>query len=186
MKNILKLLRPAFLCFMIMTLICGVVYTGVVTGIAQVFFRDKANGSIITVTLNDGTKKDFGSSLLEQEFKDPKYLIGRPMGTTNLSPNSKGEENTVNERISFLKGLDPGNNAPIPIDLVTSSGSGVDPYISIEAAMYQVPRIARVRGMNENDVKSIIDKYTVNRFLGFIGEPGVNVLKVNLALDNLL
>ena len=183
MKNILK---PAFLCFIIMTVICGVIYTGVVTGIAQVFFRDKANGSIITVTLNDGTKKDYGSSLLEQEFKNPKYLIGRPMGTTNLSPSSKEEEDMVNKRIYFLKSLDPGNTALIPIDLVTSSGSGVDPYISIEAAMYQVPRIARIRGMNEDDVKSIISKYTINRFLGFIGEPGVNVLKVNLALDKLL
>jgi K+-transporting ATPase ATPase C chain len=121
-----------------------------------------------------------------REFTKPKYLIGRPIGITNLSPASKEQEKLVKERIDWWHSFDLSNKADIPIDLVTASGSGVDPNISPEAAEYQVLRIANERNMNENDVRKIIKKYTCGRFLGFWGEPSVNVLKVNLALDGLL
>jgi K+-transporting ATPase ATPase C chain len=169
-----------------MTILCGVIYTGVVTGIAQAVFSNKANGSIVTVTLKDGTKKDFGSALIAQEFTKPEYLIGRPMGTTNLSPVSEEQKELVQQRIDWWHSLDPENKADIPIVLVTASGSGVDPNITPEAAEYQVARIARVRSISEDDVRDIIKENTTGSFLGFWGEPAVNVLKVNLALDGLL
>lgn len=183
MRNVLK---PAFLCFIAMTILCGILYPGIVTGIAQAVFPDKANGSMITVTLKDGTKKDFGSALISQEFTKPGYLIGRPAGTTNLSPTSPEQHKLVQERIDWWHSIDPDNTADIPMDLVTASGSGVDPNISPEAAEYQVIRISRERGMSEDAVRAIIKQYTTGRFLGFWGEPAVNVLKVNLALDGLL
>lgn len=186
MNKIIRALRPALLCFVIMTILCGVIYTGVVTGIAQAVFSNKANGSIVTVTLKDGTKKDFGSALIAQEFTKPEYLIGRPMGTTNLSPVSEEQKELVQQRIDWWHSLDPENKADIPIDLVTASGSGVDPNITPEAAEYQVARIARVRSISEDDVRDIIKENTTGSFLGFWGEPAVNVLKVNLALDGLL
>jgi K+-transporting ATPase ATPase C chain len=186
MRNIVKELRPAFISFLSLTILCGVIYTGVVTGIAQLFFPDQANGSMLRITLADGTIKEYGSELLGQEFTDAKYLIGRPMGTTNLSPTSGEAKVKVQERIDFLKSLDPENTADIPSDLVTASGSGVDPNISPEAAKYQVARIARVRNISEAEVRSIIEKYTTGSLLGFWGEPAVNVLKVNLALDKIL
>lgn len=186
MNDIFKALKQAFLCFVILTIICGAIYPGFVTGIAQAVFPDQANGSIITVTLKDGTQKDYGSALIAQEFTRPEYLIGRPMGVTNLSPVSEEQEKLVNERISWWHSIDPENKADIPIDLVTASGSGVDPNISPAAAEYQVGRIARERGISEDTVRDIIEKYTTVRFLGFWGEPAVNVLKVNLALDDLL
>lgn len=186
MSNVMKVLKPAFLCFVVMTILCGILYTAVVTGAAQLIFPSQANGSIITVTLKDGTHKNYGSALIAQEFTDPKYLIGRPSGVTNLSPVSKKEKDLVQKRIDWLHSIDPDNKANIPMDLVTSSGSGVDPNISPEAAEYQVSRIARERDMSGDAVRDIIKKYTKGRFLGFIGEPAVNVLKVNLALDGLL
>lgn len=186
MNKFLKVLKSAFLCFVVMTILCGVIYPGVVTVIAQAVFPKQANGSIITVTLNDGTQKAYGSALIAQEFTKPEYLIGRPMGTTNLSPVSEEQRKFVQERIDWLHSIDPDNNADIPMDLVTASGSGVDPNITPEAAEYQVARIARERGINEDAVRGIIYKYTTGRFLGFWGEPAVNVLKVNLALDGLL
>lgn len=186
MNKIIRALRPALLCFVIMTILCGVIYTGVVTGIAQAVFSNKANGSIVTVTLKDGTKKDFGSALIAQEFTKPEYLIGRPMGTTNLSPVSEEQKELVQQRIDWWHSLDPENKADIPIVLVTASGSGVDPNITPEAAEYQVARIARVRSISEDDVRDIIKENTIGSFLGFWGEPAVNVLKVNLALDGLL
>lgn len=182
----IRALKPAFLCFIIMTLICGVIYPVVVTGIAQAIFPNQANGSIITVTLKDGTQKDYGSALIAQKFTKPEYLIGRPMGTTNLSPVGEKQEKLVQERIDWWHSLDPENNADIPMDLVTASGSGVDPSISPEAAAYQVARIARERSINEAAVSEIINQYTTGRFLGFWGESAVNVLQVNLALDGLL
>jgi K+-transporting ATPase ATPase C chain len=169
-----------------MTILCGIIYPGVVTGVAQAVFPDKANGSIITVTLKDGRKKDFGSALIAQEFTEPEYLIGRPMGTTNLSPVGEKQEKLVQDRIDWWHSIDPDNKADIPMDLVTASGSGVDPNISPEGAEYQVRRIAKERNMSEDAVRAIIEKYTTGRFLGFWGEPAVNVLKVNLALDGLL
>lgn len=186
MNKTFRLVRPALLCFLIMTILCGVIYTAAVTGIAQLIFPKQANGSIITVTLNDGTKKEYGSALIAQEFTDAKYLIGRPMGITNLSPVSDEQKELVIERTDWLQSIDPDNTADIPIDLVTASGSGVDPNITPEAAEYQVSRIARERGISEEDIRGIIEKYTTGRFLGFWGEPAVNVLKVNLALDGLL
>lgn len=186
MKEILKPLKPAFLCFVIMTILCGVIYPGIVTGIAQALFPNQANGSIITVTLKDGTQKNYGSALIAQKFTKPEYLIGRSMGTTNLSPVSDEQERLVQQRIAWWHSFDPENYSDIPIDLVTASGSGVDPNISPEAAEYQVARIARERGISEDAIREIINKYTKVRFMGFWGEPAVNVLKVNLTLDGLL
>jgi len=186
MSKTMKVLRPAFLCFVVMTILCGIVYPGIVTGIAQAVFPAKSNGSIIMVTLSDGTKKDFGSALIAQEFTKPEYLIGRPAGTSNLSPVGEKQKTLVQERIEWWHSIDPDNKEDIPMDLVTASGSGVDPNVSPEAAEYQVARVARERNMNEDDVRAIIKKYTTGRFLDFWGEPAVNVLKVNLALDGLL
>lgn len=184
MKNI-KILKPALVCFGIMTILCGIFYTAAVTGIAQLLFHNQANGSIITVRLDDGSQVKYGSALIEQEFTRPEYLIGRPMGTTNLSPVGEEQKKLVNKRIEWLQSLDPDNNKEIPIDLLTASGSGTDPNISPDAAEYQIVRIARARNMSEDAVRKIVEKYTTGRFLGFWGEPAVNVLKVNLALDGL-
>jgi len=181
----MKLLKPALMCFGIMTILCGVLYTAAVTGTAQLIFPNQANGSIITVTLKS-TQKEYGSTLIAQKFTKPEYLIGRPSGTTNLSPVGEKQKALVQERIDWWHALDPDNRADIPMDLVTASGSGVDPNISPAAAEYQVGRIARARNMEEEDVRHIIRTHTCGRFLGFIGEPAVNVLKVNLALDGLL
>lgn len=186
MKKLLKTLKQAIFCLIIFTVICGILYTCVVTGIAQLIFQDKANGSIITITLNDGTKKEIGSELIAQEFIKPKYLIGRPQGTSNMSPVSEEQIRQVVERVKWQHDFDPDNKAEIPSDLVTASGSGVDPNISPAAAEYQVSRIAKARDINEDVVRNIINHYTTSRFLGFWGEPAVNVLKVNLALDGLL
>ncbi|MDP4119814.1 MAG: potassium-transporting ATPase subunit KdpC [Bacillota bacterium] len=186
MSKIIKQFRPALICLLVMTVICGIVYTGLVTGIAQLIFPHQANGSIITVTLKDGTKKDYGSKLIEQEFTKQQYLIGRPMTVSNLSPTSDEQKKLVQQRIEWWHSFDPSNKADIPTDLLTASGSGVDPNISPEAAEYQVARIAKARNMSEDAVRSVISKYTTGRFLGFIGEPAVNVLQVNLALDGLI
>lgn len=185
MKNIQKDLKSAFLCFIVMTVLCGAMYPAVVTLFAQSVFPNAANGSIISVTLKDGTKKDYGSALIAQEFTKAEYLIGRPLGTTNLSPVSSKQKKLVEERIAWWHSFDPANKQDIPMDLVTASGSGVDPHISPEAAAYQAARIAKARSISEDAVKEIITKYTTGRFLGFWGEPAVNVLKVNLALDGL-
>ncbi len=186
MRRILKFARPVFVCFIAMTLFCGVLYPGIVNGIAQSLFPSQANGSIISMTLKDGSQINYGSALLAQEFTKPEYLIGRPMGTTNLSPVSAEQKNLVQERIDWWHSIDPKNKSEIPMDLITASGSGVDPNITPEAAEYQVKRIAEERNVSEAAVKKIIEKYTSQRFLGFWGEPAVNVLKVNLALDGLL
>lgn len=186
MKKFLKIFRPAIVCLLIFTVLCGIFYTGVVTGLAQLIFPNKANGSIITVTLNDGTKKSIGSELIAQEFTKQEYMISRPSGTSNLSPASEEQKKLVEERTQWWHEFDPNNKSNIPVDLVTASASGVDPNISPAAAEYQVARIAQTRGISEDDVRKIIDKYTTGRFLGFWGEPAVNVLKVNLALDGLL
>lgn len=186
MEKTIKRLRPALVSFGVMTLLCGVLYTAVVTGIAQLVFPDQANGSIITVTLKDGTQKEYGSELVAQEFTKPEYLIGRPAGVTNLSPVSEEQKKLVQKRIDWWHSFDPDNTADIPMDLVTASGSGIDPNISPEAAEYQAARIAAARNMTVSEVRNVIKNYTSGRFLGFIGEPAVNVLKVNLVLDGLL
>ena len=186
MKSFFKALRPILVCFIIITVICGIIYPGIVTGISQAAFPEQANGSIITVTLKDGTKKEYGSALIAQEFTKPEYLIGRPTGVTNLSPVSDEEKESVQQRIDWWHSFDPDNKAVIPMDLVTASGSGVDPNISPEAAEFQVARIAQARGMTQDAVRALISENTTGRFLGFWGEPAVNVLKVNLALDGLI
>jgi len=185
MKNSIKLVRQAFMMFILMTLLCGVFYTFTITGISQILFSNKANGSIISLTLNNGITKVYGSELLAQEFLESKYLIGRPMIVSNLSPVSVEQRNNIQSRIDWLHLLDPNNKADIPNDLVLASGSGIDPNITPQAAEYQVTRIANERDIEEEEVRSIISRYTTDRFLGIWGEPVVNVLKVNLALDGL-
>ena len=171
---------------LVMIVICGVIYTGVITGVAQLIFPHQANGNIITVTLKDGTKKDYGSEFIAQEFTKPQYMIGRPMMVSNLSPTAEEQKTLVLQRIDWWHSFDPENSADIPADLITGSGSGVDPHISPEAAEYQVPRIAKTRNMTQDAVRTVIKQYTSGRFLGFIGEPAVNVLQVNLTLDGLI
>ncbi len=186
MRIIAKQLRPAMICLLVMIFICGILYTGIVTGIAALFFPHQANGSIISADIKGGTAKNYGSELIAQEFTDPKYLIGRPAGVTNLSPVSDEQKKLVEARVAFWRDLDPSNTAEIPADLVMASGSGVDPNISPEAAEYQVKRIARERNISEDAVRDIINRRTSGRLLGFIGEPSVNVLLVNLELDGLI
>jgi len=189
-------LRPAFFMLLIFTLITGVIYPLVVTGIAQVVFPSQANGSLIMVG-----GKAVGSELIGQQFDDPKYFWGRISATGTFAYNAFNAENLtassgsnygplnpalidmVQARIDALKAADPDNTLPIPVDLVTASGSGLDPHISIAAALYQVHRVATARGLSEADVQSLVDKYTDGRQFGFLGEPTVNVLELNLALD---
>lgn len=198
--KIMKLLPRSALFLLIFILICGVLYTGVVTGIAQVFFPDKANGSIIEV---DGKK--YGSELLAQQYTDDAHMWGRIMkldvstytdeegnrllysAPSNLSPASPEYEALVAERVEKIKAAHPEKkDTPIPVDLVTGSGSGLDPHISLAAAEYQVERLARENGITEDAVREIIERCAQHRFLGIFGEETVNVLKVNLMLDGIL
>lgn len=184
----------------VMTILCGLLYTLVCTGINQLLFHKQANGSVIEI---DG--KTYGSELLAQQFTEPEHLWGRPMSldltsftdedgnpvmyawATNKSPAGEDEDAMVQERIDALLEADPSmEGTPIPVDLVTVSGSGLDPEISPDAAAYQVHRIAEARSISEEEVQDVIDEYTTGRFLGIFGEPRVNVLKVNLALDGIL
>ncbi len=185
-----KQIKPAILIFVVLTIITGIIYPLFVTGIAQIFFRGKANGSLI---YQDG--KPVGSSLIGQSFDDPKYFWGRLSATSpaaynaaassgsNLGPLNPVLKAVVEGRVNALKEVDPENKNPVPVDLVTSSASGLDPHISPAAAYYQVPRVARVRNLPENMVKEIILRHTKGRLFGFVGEPVVNVLEVNLAMD---
>jgi K+-transporting ATPase ATPase C chain len=191
-------LRPAFFMLLILTLITGVLYPLAVTGIAQVVFPHQANGSLIMAN-----GKTIGSELIGQQFDDPSYFWGRISATGTFAYNAFNAENLtassgsnygplnpalidmVQARIDALKAADPDNTLPIPVDLVTASGSGLDPHISVAAALYQVHRVASARGLSEADVQSLVEKYTEGRQFGFLGEPTVNVLQLNLALDNL-
>jgi len=175
-----------------------VIYPLVVTGIAQVLFPSQANGSLI---VRNG--KAVGSTLIGQNFDDPKYFWGRLSDTGDFSYNafnaatltgSSGSNygpmnpallKAVQARIDALKAADPGNTSPIPVDLVTASGSGLDPDISVAAALYQVSRVAKTRGMSEQAVHDLVNQYTSGRQLGILGEPTVNVLLLNLALDGI-
>jgi len=186
MRKLFVILRPALVCFAMMTLLCGVLYTATVTGIAQLLFPSQANGSVISVSQADGSTVQVGSKLIAQDFTKPEYLIGRPSGVSNLSPTSEEQAALVQARIDWWHSFDPDNIGDIPADLLMASGSGVDPNISPEAAAYQVSRIAKERGMDESDVRAIIETSTTGRLLGIFGEPVVNVLKVNLALDGFL
>lgn len=182
-------LRAAIVSLILFTLITGVAYPLLITGIAQAAMHDKANGSMI---VKDG--KVVGSKLIGQSFDDPKYFWGRPSAAkydgasstgSNFGPTSSALVDEVKGRTDALRAADPDNAAPIPIDLVTSSGSGLDPDISPAAAEYQVRRVARTRGIDEARVETIVAEYTQGRDLGFLGEPRVNVLSLNLALDAL-
>lgn len=174
----------------VLTAITGIAYPLVVTAIAQLAFRDQANGSLIT---KDGRVS--GSRLVGQPFSDPKYLWGRPSATSpmpyngaassgsNLGPTNPALKEAVSARIAALRAADPGNLAPVPVDLVTASASGLDPHISPAAAEYQVARVARARGLATKAVRALIARHTQPRQLGVLGEPAVNVLEVNLDLD---
>jgi len=183
-------LRPALILLALLTVLTGVVYPAVVTAIAQLVFPHQANGSLI---VKDGTV--VGSGLIGQPFDDPKYFWGRPSATSpfpynaaassgsNLSPTNPALVKSVQNRVEALRAADPENNAPVPVDLVTASGSGLDPHISPAAALYQVNRVAKARKLEPAAVRELVDLNTEGRQLGFLGEPRVNVLALNLALD---
>ncbi len=186
----LKELKPALLVLALMSVLTGGIYPLFVTGIAQAIFPHEASGSLIE---KDG--KVAGSELIGQPFSDAKYFWGRPSATgpvpynagassgSNLGPTNPALKEAVKARIDALKASDPANAAPIPVDLVTASGSGLDPHISPAAALWQAPRVARLRGLSEAEVTRLVDAHTEGRQLGLLGEPRVNVLALNLALD---
>jgi potassium-transporting ATPase KdpC subunit len=186
-------LRAALVAFLLLSVITGLIYPCVVTGVAQVLFPQQANGSLIT----NASGQVIGSSLIGQPFDDPKYFWGRLSATSpypdnaaassgsNLGPTNKALIDEVQGRIDALHKADPGNTAPIPVDLVTSSGSGQDPDISPDAALYQVHRVASARGLDEARVRQLVAQYIQPRVFGILGEERVNVLQLNLALDAL-
>ena len=183
-------IRAATVSLVLFTALAGLAYPAVVTVIAQLAFPHQADGSLI---VTDG--KLVGSSLIGQPFDAPKYFWSRPSATSpfaynagasaasNLSPTNADLIKTVQARVDALRAADPGNTAPVPVDLVTASGSGLDPHISPAAALYQVRRVARARKLDEAVVRELVDKHTEGRQLGLLGEPCVNVLALNLALD---
>lgn len=192
----LSQIRPAIVSFVLLTVITGVTYPLAITGIAAVAFPNQREGSVLT----DKDGKPVGSELIGQFFDDPRYFWPRPSATSpvpyvafngdkgtsssgsNLGPTNPALIQAIKDRIDALKKADPGNTQPIPVDLVTASASGLDPHISVAAAEYQVPRIARLRGKSENDVRKLVEQFTEGRTFGILGEPRVNVLKLNLAL----
>jgi K+-transporting ATPase ATPase C chain len=186
----LRQLRIALIFLGLFTVITGFVYPLVVTGLAQAIFHRQANGSLI-----NENGKNIGSELIGQPFSDPRYFWGRLSATTpfpynaasssgsNYGPTNPALRDAIQARIEALKAVDPGNNEPIPVDLVTYSASGLDPDISIAAANYQVPRVARYRGLSEEQVYALVNRFTESRQFGILGEPRVNVLQLNLALD---
>ena len=180
-------LRYAIGFVVLLTVLTGVIYPLTVTGLAQALFRDRANGSLIS---ENG--EVVGSELIGQPFSDPRYFWGRLSATeydaaassgSNYGPTNPALLEAVQARIDALRAVDPDNAEPIPVDLVTASGSGLDPHISIAAAQYQVPRVARYRDLSEDEVSALVDRFTEGRQFGILGEPRVNVLKLNLALD---
>lgn len=183
-------IRPAIMAFLCFTLITGILYPFAVTGIAQTIFPFQANGSVLVVQ-----DQLAGSALIGQPFADPHYFWGRPSATgdfaynaaassgSNLGPTNPVLLDAVAARIAALRAADPENTAPIPVDLVTASASGLDPHISVAAAHYQVARVARERGMGEADLLALVAAHTDGRQWGLLGEPRVNVLALNLALD---
>jgi K+-transporting ATPase ATPase C chain len=185
-----KQLRPAFTVLLALTITTGLFYPLLITGLAQLIFPHQANGSLI---VQHG--KAVGSQLIGQPFDDPEYFWGRLSATSafpynaaassasNYGPLNPALMEAAQARIAALKAADPGNNQPIPADLVTASGSGLDPDISVAAALYQVPRVARARHMSEGRVQQLVARFTEPRQLGLLGEPRVNVLELNLALD---
>lgn len=187
-----KELRPAIVSFVLLSLLTGIAYPLLVTGIAQATMPAKANGSLI---VKDG--KPVGSGLIGQSFSDPKYFWGRPSATgpmsnnasassgSNLGPTNPALLDAVKDRVQALRDADPGNRQPVPVDLVTASASGLDPHISPAAAEYQLARVARLRGMAPDSLRKLVAQHTEGRQFGILGEPVVNVLELNLALDAL-
>lgn len=186
-------IRPALVMFALFTVLTGVAYPALVTGIAQVAMPYQANGSLIVGS--DG--QVIGSDRIGQPFDEPGYFWSRPSTTgphpyngaastgSNLGPTNPALEEAITARVEALHAVDPENDAPIPIDLVTAGGSGLDPDITPAAALYQVPRVARVRGLSETEVRELVLAHVESRVLGVLGEPHVNVLRLNLALDQL-
>ena len=184
-------LRSALVIFGLFTLLTGLIYPLAVTGIAQVFFNPQANGSLIEA---NGAME--GSEVIGQPFSDPRYFWGRLSATpgfpynaaassgSNYGPSNPSLLDAVQARIGALLAADPNNTRPIPVDLVTASGSGLDPHISVAAAEYQAGRVARSRGLSEEIVINLIRRHTTGRQFGILGEPRVNILELNLALDN--
>lgn len=182
--------KPAIVLLLFLTILTGLVYPLGITAMAQLLFPHQANGSLL---LADG--RVIGSSLIGQPFNDPKYFWSRPSATptfpyngaassgSNLGPTNPALFEGVKSRISALRAADPGNDTPIPVDLVTASGSGLDPHISPAAAIYQLKRVSRSRGLDERIVYRMIEDSTENRQWGLLGERRVNVLLLNLALD---
>ena len=185
-------LRPALVLFLLLTVLTGLLYPLLVTGLAQLLFPHQAAGSVLT---RDGHA--VGSRLIGQSFSDPRYFWSRPSATTpqpyngtgstgsNLGPLNPALLDAVKARVAALHAADPGNRLPVPVDLVTASGSGLDPEISVAAASYQAARVARTRGLAPERVQALIAQHTEGRLLGVLGEPRVNVLELNLALDAL-
>jgi K+-transporting ATPase ATPase C chain len=183
-------LRPALVCFTVLTALTGIVYPLVVTAVGQLAFPEQAAGSLI-----EREGQAVGSSLIGQNFSDPKYIWGRPSATSpqpynasNSSGSNQGPLNpaltdAVKSRIEALRSADPGNTAPVPVDLVTASASGLDPHLSVAGARFQAARVAQVRNIPVAQVQQLIDQTTEGQTLGFLGEPRVNVLRLNLALD---
>lgn len=188
----MRQLKPALLSLVLLTILTGVVYPLVVTGIAQLIFPAQANGSLL-----EKNGSVVGSALIGQPFDDPKYFWSRASATgpmayngavssgSNLGPLNDDLSDAVAGRIAALRAADPGNSAPVPIDLVTASASGLDPHISPAAARYQAARVAKVRGVPEATVVALVEQHTHHRQLGFLGEAVVEVLPLNLALDAL-
>jgi K+-transporting ATPase ATPase C chain len=185
-------IRPALTMLLILTLLTGLVYPLAITGMAQLFFPEQANGSLI---IRDG--KVIGSKLIGQYFDKPEYFWSRPSATSpfpynaaasggsNLGPTNPALIEAVKARVAALRAADPGNDSPIPVDLVTASGSGLDPHISPAAALYQVKRVARARGLAESTVQKLVTQHTEGRQFRLLGERRVNVLQLNFALDAL-
>jgi K+-transporting ATPase ATPase C chain len=185
-----KILRQSVVMLVLLTLVTGIVYPLLVTGIAQAIFPRSANGSLI-----ERNGKIAGSELIGQPFSDPKYFWSRPSATapfaynsaastgSNHGPTNPALADAVKQRIEALRAADPGNAMPVPADLVTASGSGLDPHISPAAAAYQITRVARARNVSVRDVEQRVAAATERRTFGVLGEPRVNVLKLNLALD---
>jgi potassium-transporting ATPase KdpC subunit len=187
MKN---LYRPLIVIFVVLTAITGLAYPAVMTVIGQTAFHDQANGSLV-----EQNGKVAGSTLIGQQFDAPQYFWGRlsatsPMpynaqnsGGSNLGPNNPALLDEIKGRLDALKAAGSDMSKPVPVDLVTSSGSGLDPEISPAAAAYQIARVAKARNLASNDVEALVERYTSGRQFGILGEPRVNVLKLNLALD---
>jgi K+-transporting ATPase ATPase C chain len=185
-----NVIRPALVCFALLSALTGIAYPLLVTGIGQIAFPKQAAGSLIE---RDG--KPVGSSLIGQNFSDPKYFWGRPSATSpqpynasnsggsNQGPLNPALADAVKGRIEALRAADPGNTKPVPVDLVTASGSGLDPHLSVAGVQFQAARVAKARQLPLAQVQGLIGQFTEGQAFGFLGEPRVNVLRLNLALD---